>query len=210
MSERLRRGLQSTASVMIGELILVLIGVAIAFLFLGDAWPFAFGWGADVLLYGVVAALPPMALVWLVWRDGGRRWPKVWAEFDRIVERLEPALAPMLPSLNGWGMVVLALAAGIGEEILFRGALQPLIGLLAASLVFGALHALTLGFFVFATVFGLYLGWLYEFSQGLSVPILTHAIYDVFALYLLRRVYAARRSRSPVSQAPRSDLDQTP
>jgi membrane protease YdiL (CAAX protease family) len=41
---------------------------------------------------------------------------------------------------NPAGIAVIALAPGICEEILFRGALQPRIGLIAAALLFAAFH----------------------------------------------------------------------
>lgn len=194
MPEPSNRALRMTLSLIAGELILAGIGIGIAWLFLGDPLPFTLGWGPLAFVHGIAAALPPMALVWLVWWDGGRRLPGLWTHFDRMVERLAPVLGPMLRGLGGWGILLVALAAGIGEEILFRGALQPLLGLVLAGIIFGVLHALTPGYFVFATVFGLYLGWLYEVSGDLTVPILAHAVYDVFAFYLLRRVSAERAS----------------
>jgi CAAX protease family protein len=59
------------------------------------------------------------------------------------------------------GIAVLALAPGICEEILFRGALQPRIGLIATALLFTSIHTQyglsldTLSVFVIATGLGL-------------------------------------------------------
>jgi membrane protease YdiL (CAAX protease family) len=39
-----------------------------------------------------------------------------------------------------WEWLILALAAGIGEEILFRGAIQPVFGLLFTSILFAIVH----------------------------------------------------------------------
>ena len=82
---------------------------------------------------------------------------------------------PTLPRSQGLG--VLALGAGVGEETLFRAFLQSqtvaalasaqpslapatatALGVGASSLVFGALHALTPSYFVYATVGGAVLG----------------------------------------------------
>ncbi len=42
--------------------------------------------------------------------------------------------------LSPWGAVTVGLAAGIGEELLFRGALQPRFGLLSTALLFTLAH----------------------------------------------------------------------
>lgn len=180
------------ATLLAGEFLLALLGIGLAYLFLGNAFPFRLWLDVPALFWGTVTALPPMLLVWAVWQDGGRRLPALWQRLNDILERLAPALATLLVEMRLGGIVLLSLAAGVGEEVLFRGVLQPLIGLLAASLIFGALHAFTLGYFLMASAFGLYLGWLYEASGNLAVPILAHAVYDVFALVLLRRVYRRR------------------
>lgn len=202
MSNPSIRTLPSILVIAAGELLLILIAAGLGWLFLGQAFPFELGPASTGLLYGVAVAVPPAVLVVLVWRDGGRRWPGVWAEFEGIVERLEPALGSMLVSLGPAGMFVIALAAGLGEEILFRGVLQPLLGIVLASVIFGALHALSLGYFLFATVFGFYLGWVFEATGHLAVPIVAHAAYDVFALYLLRRIYVARRDAPAALETP--------
>lgn len=74
--------------------------------------------------------------------------------------------------------------AGIGEELFFRGALQPVIGIWLTSLLFVALH----GYFKFRSwkhiVFGLLmfllsigLGVLYE-RAGLVAAMTAHVVYD--------------------------------
>ena len=95
-------------------------------------------------------------------------------------------------------LFVLALLAGLGEELLFRGLLQAglarllptpfaLVGsLLIASVIFGACHYLSHTYFVLATLAGLYFGALMLVSDSIVPPIIAHALYDFFALvYLL-------------------------
>ena len=55
------------------------------------------------------------------------------------------------------------------------------------SLLFGLLHALTVMYFLIATAIGVYLGWLYQSSEQLLVPIVVHWLYDAVALFLFRR-----------------------
>ena len=82
-----------------------------------------------------------------------------------------------------------SLLAAVPEEILFRGALQPELGLLLAALIFGGLHALTRLYFVYATLAGLLLGALFLLSGTLWAPIGAHFAIDfvMFLLLLQRR-----------------------
>ena len=93
-------------------------------------------------------------------------------------------------------MLLLAGAAGVGEEALFRGVLQPALGpygLWISSLLFGVLHALTYTYFLLAALLGLYLGWLFERTDNLLVPVIVHALYDAVALWLLRKRFLEDR-----------------
>ena len=84
----------------------------------------------------------------------------------------------------------LGLAAGFGEEMLFRGVLQwelasrfgDTVALGITSIVFGLLHAVTPLYAIFAALASIYFGWLYQSAGNLAIPIVTHAIYDVGAL----------------------------
>ena len=96
------------------------------------------------------------------------------------------------PVLGMMTAIVLGLAAGFGEEMLFRGILQyelatrlscnaPLaVG--ASSILFGALHAVTPMYAALATLASVYFGFLYVSTGNLAIPILCHALYDVGAL----------------------------
>ena len=88
---------------------------------------------------------------------------------------LGEALADVLgEGLAGIGIadaILLALASGIAEEMLFRGALQPAVGLFWASLIFGACHFLPRKelalWSVYAVLMGFAFGWLYEWTGHL-------------------------------------------
>jgi membrane protease YdiL (CAAX protease family) len=62
---------------------------------------------------------------------------------------------------NAWGAVLIAVSAGVGEELFFRGALQPKFGILLTSICFALLHTnyglsfVTLGVFGMGIVFGI-------------------------------------------------------
>lgn len=74
--------------------------------------------------------------------------------------------------------------------MLFRGILQygigeqfgNVAGVAVASIIFGALHAVTPLYAFLAWLASIYFGYLYLASGNLAVPIFTHAIYDVGAL----------------------------
>ena len=130
----------------------------------------------------------------------------VLAVFLDVIENRVPALQDVtkatqrsvLALLGGkWKPTVavitalaLGLAAGIGEEMLFRGVLQyelearfgGFAAVTIASIIFGALHAVTPLYAFLASIASVYFGWLYTSSGNLTVPITTHALYDFLAL----------------------------
>ena len=108
----------------------------------------------------------------------------------RAVRRVyRDIVKPLFAEIGVREVVVIAVAAGVGEELLFRGVLQPEIGLIPASLVFGALHTGgrgTLAFGCWVAVMGAALGWLAVATGGLLAPIVAHALYDAAALVYIR------------------------
>ena len=79
--------------------------------------------------------------------------------------------------------VIVSLCAGIGEELLFRGAMQPRFGILLTSVVFTVAHIqypnpIQLGsLFAMSVVFG------YEKQKAGTVAcIITHTLYDLVIL----------------------------
>jgi membrane protease YdiL (CAAX protease family) len=172
------------------ELSLAPLGLLLARIWRGEPIP-PLGFGLHSILLGAAAAIPPLAL--LFWLTSAPR--KDWPPLRTIREKLRGVLGETLAHLATWHMALLALAAGVGEELLFRGALQPRVGLALTALVFGLLHALTPLYLVLAGIFGLYLGWLQARSGSLLVPILAHALYDAVALWVVRRELSSPESR---------------
>ena len=95
-------------------------------------------------------------------------------------------------ALRYYHAVLFGLLAGVPEEILFRGALQPTLGLLLTSIVFGALHAVTPAYFVYASTAGVVLGVLADWSGALWMPITAHAVIDLVMFALLIRMWRRR------------------
>jgi membrane protease YdiL (CAAX protease family) len=104
-----------------------------------------------------------------------------------VIALLGGTFKPLLALLTS---TTLGLAAGFGEELLFRGVLQyelasrmdPSLAILFSSIVFGALHAVTPLYALLATLASVFFGFLYELTGNLAVPIICHAVYDVGAL----------------------------
>ncbi|MCU0668693.1 MAG: CPBP family intramembrane metalloprotease [Myxococcota bacterium] len=96
----------------------------------------------------------------------------------RIGRELARALAALIGRLSWRACVVLAAASAIGEEALFRGALQPEIGWIAASVVFALAHLVPrrdlLPWSVFSLAAGLLLGFLYDATGNLVAPVVAH------------------------------------
>ena len=86
--------------------------------------------------------------------------------------------------------IMLGAAAGIGEEMLFRGVMQgelstkfgDNIALILSSIVFGLGHAVTPFYTLLATLASLFFGSLYINYDNLAIPIVCHGLYDVGAL----------------------------
>ena len=136
------------------------------------------------LTLGIVATLPMIAVTLVLVRTSGRFFNQMRADFERVVSLFKVCTVADL----FW----ISLSAGVGEEVLFRGFIQtylgelsqPYLALVITSIVFGALHAVSVSYFIFATIVGLYLGGLYLWSDNLLIPIAAHFLYDFVALSL--------------------------
>ncbi len=90
---------------------------------------------------------------------------------------------------------LMALGAGIVEELLFRGVLQSWLSgflpvaaaIMLSNVLFGMMHMRTVLYAVIAGLVGAYLGILYAFTDNLLAPMVTHAAYDAVALEYTRR-----------------------
>ena len=98
-----------------------------------------------------------------------------------IREFLVEHLGPVLHQCTWYDLALVAMMAGLGEEILFRGLLQPWIGLFASNIVFGVVHSVTPLYAVIAALIGTYLGALQLVTNNLWPPVLAHALYDFVA-----------------------------
>ncbi|MFD2035142.1 CPBP family intramembrane glutamic endopeptidase [Belliella marina] len=91
------------------------------------------------------------------------------------------------------GILVVGVLAGLGEEFLFRGVLQPKfqqytgnahVGIWLAAFVFSAIHFQFYGFFP-RMLLGAIFGYLYLYSGSLIYPILAHILNNTTTLVLV-------------------------
>jgi hypothetical protein len=147
-----------------------------------------FSWSMRDAAIGAVATLPLFGLFLIV-----LRWPI--APLARIRRFLTDEVRPLLGACTGGDLALIALAAGVGEELLFRGAIQgalsrwlgPGPGIAAASLLFGLLHPITSAYVVLAGLMGAYLGIVWVLNGNLLTVIIAHGLYDFVALWIVLR-----------------------
>jgi membrane protease YdiL (CAAX protease family) len=134
-------------------------------------------------LVSAAAALPMVAgLVLLLELD--------WKAIQDLRRFLDESVLPMFTAARWWELALLCTAAGLGEELLFRGLLQPIfcgalglaIGLIVVNLVFGLMHPFSITYVVLAGVIGLYLSVLFLMTDNLLTPVVAHGLYDFVAL----------------------------
>ena len=120
---------------------------------------------AVVLVFGV--AVLDGGIGWL-WGQVG--WPRTDGEAFGLI--IDFAFSPI-------GAVVLGISAGLGEELVVRGVLQPRVGILLSNLLFTALHALQYNWDGLIIVFliGLVFGFIRKYSNTTTCAII-HGLYD--------------------------------
>lgn len=138
---------------------------------------------------GLLATIPMLAAFWILVNAD-------WPTLRQLREQVEWLIGEMFPNGNLAQFATVALLAGVGEELLFRGSLQtalgnwttPVVGLVVTSVLFGLAHALSKLYFLFAVVVGAFLGWMTLRYNDLVAPMVAHGLYDFLALlYLSRR-----------------------
>jgi membrane protease YdiL (CAAX protease family) len=182
-----RPGIRVVAVAACLELALAVMGIALGAI-AGVGALDSFSWDPEDAAIGVLATLPLLVVFRVAWRSPAAALQKIRAQLERL-------LSELFADTSTVGLAVVSLAAGIGEEILFRGFVQGWLesmlgtptGLAAASLLFGAAHPISTGYVAIATIMGAYLGALYLATENLLAPIVTHALYDLVVLRLLLR-----------------------
>jgi membrane protease YdiL (CAAX protease family) len=151
-------------------------------------------WSWLDLCWGVLATIPPLIVL-------GLCLYLPWEPFRRILRLLDETILPLFRDCRPFEIAVIAILAGLGEEMLFRpivqegmaqwigGASGPVLGLLIAAILFGLLHKLTITYAILAGLIGLYLGGIWLLSGNLLVPITAHGLYDFASIMILLKLH---------------------
>lgn len=173
---------------------LAMIGVAFGVAaLLKTPFPGAFSLSATDFLVGVMATAPLCLLLYWFMQTA---LPSVARFRESQIAHFRGVGFAFTPAR----IALIALAAGVSEEILFRGVLQgyaaahlpALAAVIAPNVLFGLLHARTLLYAAIAAAVGCWLGLVYLWTDNLLAPIVAHTLYDVVALEVTRRAIAAR------------------
>ena len=123
---------------------------------------------AGLLLGLGVVLLSRLSVARLAWARGLYRW------FARL-------LGPM----SHRDVLVLAISSSVGEELLFRGAMQPTLGLWPTSIIFGLMHLPPRRYWPWtasALLMGLWFGLLTDYSGNLAGAVVAHFVINYLNL----------------------------
>jgi len=106
--------------------------------------------------------------------------------------KFKKSLAAIFSGVNVLGAIWLALLSSVGEEILFRGAIQPFLGVWFTSFLFGLLHLDSEGgvciWTVWAILAGIILGAVVNVTGSLWPAIIIHFIVNFIGIRGLSKI----------------------
>ncbi len=145
------------------------------------------GAGVAVIVYGLLGGLGAAVMA----SGATRLWPGLRAALNQVV-------IPFFQHLPFGTAIAVVTCSAIGEEIFFRGFLQPVVGLVWQALLFGVLHwgfrRELVAYGVMAGIAGLWLGYLYSATGVLWTVFVAHAVYNVADLWAIRRGWVGSQS----------------
>ncbi len=119
-----------------------------------------------------------------------------WTIVREMRQFIDTFVLPMFAGAYLWELALLCAAAGVGEELLFRGVLQPVCvkyvglyaGILLVNVLFSLLHPFSIAYLILAYLIGCYLSVLYVATENLLAPMVVHGLYDFIALVWMMRL----------------------
>jgi CAAX protease family protein len=170
-----------------------LVLVAVVLGWIAGINPFAeIHFSESAVAYGLMGTVPLLLILQVLYQF----------QFESIREIhriLNDTLGSTLHRYHWTDLFVLAAIAGIGEEILFRGVIQPwmeaswgmMAGLIGSNIIFGLVHAVTPLYAVLAGLVGVYIGIFLDVGEqrNLLTPIVIHGVYDFLAFIIILRSY---------------------
>jgi hypothetical protein len=132
------------------------------------------------LFFGTLASLLALLLI------RGKRFKSVRTLFENLLKEVNPTVI---------NIVFYSMCASVGEEVLFRAGVQPLMGIWPTAFLFIFLHGYINPYNMSLTIYGVFLiiicagfGYLFKFF-GLAASALAHFVYDVAMFSLLKYAY---------------------
>ncbi|PQO27968.1 hypothetical protein C5Y96_16445 [Blastopirellula marina] len=141
---------------------------------------------------GALATLPLLAAFMVLQYSN-------FQSLNELQEYMDRQIVPLFREATLFELGMISLAAGLGEEALFRGVIQtylhqlmgpdagPAVPILLTSLLFGLVHYVTREYFIISAIMGAYLGLWFYYTGDIIVPIVTHTLYDWFALAYMKK-----------------------
>ncbi|MFN8322161.1 MAG: CPBP family intramembrane glutamic endopeptidase [Chitinophagales bacterium] len=136
--------------------------------------------GLSGVFFGSLSALLAVALI------NGKRFKSVRVFFQHLMQDMNPSLVNIL---------FYSFCASVGEEILFRAGIQPIIGIWPAAILFVLLHGYINPANINLTIYGSVLiiicagfGYLFRYF-GLLSAVTAHFVYDVAMFTVLKYAY---------------------
>lgn len=139
--------------------------------------------GREILL-GLILGISGANLIWMLHR------------YLASIRRMRNMLIQLIDfrQMNWLHALLFGLMAGFPEEMFFRGAMQPRLGILITALIFGILHAMTSFYLLYAFLMGVGLGMLVAWRGDLWAATMTHFSYD--AMLFLLMIWHVRKNPS--------------
>jgi membrane protease YdiL (CAAX protease family) len=118
-----------------------------------------------------------------------------WQILRELRGFVDTFVLPLFDDAHIVELAILCAAAGFGEELLFRGVLQPIGvkylglygGVLVVNVLFSLLHPFSIAYLVLACLIGCYMSVLYVATDNLLAPMIVHGLYDFVALVWMMR-----------------------
>jgi len=139
---------------------------------------------------GLIMVIPLLLINALLFGSPFRKVP-FFKSFRYLKDRIVKPLADELGCITA---LAIAIFAGVGEELFFRGLCQLELGMVLANVLFALLHfgVAIKQFFTVAVVYfgiGMFFSYLTVEYHSLWVPIITHATYDYLILIYMKYWY---------------------
>lgn len=192
---------------LVAPVAMVLIGQAIAWWARGELlWP---GRWPDLraLGLGAMTALVSIGFVAVLYRTN--------KHLEQALRRSGMKVGTEALKIAGYPvMLVIVTAAAVGEEVLFRGGLQPSVGVVVAALLFGFSHGgwrrEMWAYVLAAAISGAMFGVMYKLTGDLWVPVVAHALHNILSTaFMGKKIDISRNGFWPtVRLVPDEDDDE--